>query len=578
MQLTRDLDKLKQQTFDLIVVGGGIFGACAAYDAAQRGLSVALIERDDFGGATSANSLKMVHGGIRYVQHLDVPRIRHSAAERRTFLKIAPHLVNPLPIVMATYGHGMKGKEALRIGMGIFDLLTVDANRGISDPARKIPWCTTLSKQRVLEMYPGLETEGLTGGALFSDAQMYNPCRLVLAFVQSAVREGAVAVNHASVTSFIREGDAVTGVEVEDRLSGEAFAVRGKMVLNAAGPYAEKLLADASVDLKLKTRITYSRDTAFVVKRRLTHPGHAVALQGKTSDPDAVVGRGARHMFIAPWRDEYTLVGVWHVMYGDDPFKFKVGEEELRLFVREMNEIYPTWDLKLEDIAMWNAGLVPFGDNPDGASHAEGQNLKYGHRSHLIDHAADHRVENLMTLIGVRYTTGRYEAEHAIDRVMKKLGRSHVVSRSADQPVFGGEISDIEGFVEGFTAANAGRLSPEVCRSLVRQYGTAAEELTSMIDGDATLAEPIGGTQTIAAQVVFAIEREMAETLADVVFRRTDLASGGHPGRPALDQVAAMMRSRMGWTDNRVREETEVVEARFPRWSRSRNDVHSGAA
>ena len=300
--MQRDLDQIRDQTFDLVVIGGGIFGACAACDAAQRGLSVALVERGDFGGATSANSLKMVHGGIRYVQHLDIARVRHSAAERRTMLRVAPHLVHPLPIVIPTYGHGMKGKAALRIGMGLFDLMTLDANRGIEDAERKIPWCGSLGRTRTLEMYPGLPPDGLTGAALFSDAQMYNPCRLVLAFLQNAIEAGAVAVNHAEVTAFLRDGHAINGVAVRDGLTGEEFPVNARMVLNAAGPYAEKLLADASVDLKLSRKITYSRDTAFVVKRRLNHPGNAIALQGTTSDPDARLGRGERHMFVAPWR------------------------------------------------------------------------------------------------------------------------------------------------------------------------------------------------------------------------------------------------------------------------------------
>jgi glycerol-3-phosphate dehydrogenase len=565
--MQRELSAVRDKSFDLVVVGGGIFGACAAYDAAQRGLSVALLEKGDFGGATSANSLKMVHGGIRYIQHLDIPRIRHSAAERRTFLKVAPHLVHPLPIVMATYGHGMKGKGALRVGMGLFDLCTINANRGIDDPHRQIPWCRTISRQRVLEMVPDLDQDGLTGGALFSDAQMYNPCRLVLAFLQSGVEAGAVAVNHAEVTSFLRDGKQITGVAVRDGLTGEEFPVNAKMVLNAAGPYAEKLLADASVNLELKQKIVYSRDTAFVVKRRLTYPGHAVALQGTTADPDAVVGRGARHMFIAPWRDAYTLIGVWHVVYGDDPFAFTVGDDELRTYLDEMNRIYPAWDLKLEDVAMCNAGLVPFGDNPDGASHARGQDLKYGHRSHLIDHAADHGIDHLISLIGVRYTTGRYEAAHAIDRVLEKLGRPPQPCRTAASPVVGGDLDDIEAFIEAFTRQNDGRFSPQVCRALVRNHGTGATQLAARVDTDASLGQTLGDSTTIRAEVVHALEREMAQTVGDVVFRRTDLASGGYPGRAVLEEVAAMVREARGLSPERVAEQIDEVESRFPAWS-----------
>ena len=568
--MTRSLDELGRHTFDLIVVGGGIFGACAAWDAAQRGLTVALLERGDFGGATSANSLKMVHGGIRYVQHLDIPRVRHSAAERRTLLKIAPHLVSPLPIVIPTYGHGMKGKGALRVGMGLFDLMTLDANRGLTDPSRRIPWCTTLNKSQTLEMYPDLEQRGLTGAALFSDAQMYNPCRLVLAFVQKAVEAGAIAFNHVEVTSLQREGRAVTGVKATDRLTGRELQVDSRAVLNAAGPYAERLLADAGqdlqTDLKLKEKITYSRDTAFVVKRKLTHPGHAIALQGTTADPDAKLGRGARHMFVAPWRDDYTLVGVWHVVYGGDPQKFTVTQRELQIYIDEMNQIYPAWNLKLQDIALWNAGLVPFGDNPDGASHAEGQDLKYGHRSHLIDHARDHGLDNLVTLIGVRYTTGRYEAVHAVDMVCRKLGGTHPPSQTHRVPVAGGEVEDVADLVRDVQQQHE-RLSPQVCQALVRNYGSRVGRVLAVAERDAALAQTLGDSTTIMAQVVYAVRCEMALTLGDVVFRRTDLATGGYPGRAALRRIADWMAVELRWSADETATQIAEVEARFPAWS-----------
>src|SRR5690606_7399337 len=137
-RMNRDLPRLTTEKFDLLVIGGGIFGACAARDAAERGLSVALIERGDFGGATSASHLKMVHGGIRYLQHGDIYRLRQSSGERRAWLRTAPHLVRPLPIVVPTFGHGMKGKPALRTGMALYDLLAADRNRGITDPSRRI--------------------------------------------------------------------------------------------------------------------------------------------------------------------------------------------------------------------------------------------------------------------------------------------------------------------------------------------------------------------------------------------------------------------------------------------------------
>ncbi len=385
-----------------------------------------------------------------------------------------------------------------------------------------------------------------------------------------------MAINHAQVMSLVREDNRITGVKVRDGLGAESIEIKARTVLNAAGPYAERLLADSAadlkIDLKLKEKITYSRDTAFVVKRKLTHPGHAVALQGTTSDPDAKLGRGARHMFVAPWRDEYTLVGVWHVVYGGDPQKFTVTDRELQIYIDEMNAIYPEWDLKLEDVAMWNAGLVPFGDNPDGASHAEGQDLKYGHRSHLIDHAKDHDLENLVTLIGVRYTTGRYEAVHAIDLICRKLGCKDRTSRTATTAVAGGEIADVEALVTEITAKEAGRLSPAVCRVLVRNYGTQAQAILKLTFDDPLLAETVGDTTTLMAEVVHALQAEMALTLGDVVFRRTDLATGGYPGAAALRQVGQRMADELEWPPGELERQIAAVTERFPRWAVAADD------
>ncbi len=165
--MKKNLQKLGKNEYDLIVVGGGIFGACAAWDAASRGLKVALLEKKDFSHATSANHLKMVHGGIRYLQHGDVVRVRESCRERTALLKIAPHLVRPLPIVMPTYGHGKRGKAVLGLGVSLYDLLTLDRNKPIADEGRRIPGGSLITRQEVLNYFPGIEQRGLTGAAVF---------------------------------------------------------------------------------------------------------------------------------------------------------------------------------------------------------------------------------------------------------------------------------------------------------------------------------------------------------------------------------------------------------------------------
>ncbi len=555
--MKRDLAQLSDRQFDLVVVGGGIFGACAARDAAQRGLSVAMIDRGDFCDATSAHSYKLIHGGIRYLQHGDLYRIRQSSAERRAMLRIAPHLVHPLPIVIPTYGHGLRGKALLRLGLGLYDLATWDRNRGIQDSQRRVPAGRFISRQEVLQMYPSLPSKGLSGAGIFCDGQMYNPPRLVLAFVQSAVQDGAVAANYVQATGLLQRAGRVCGVEAQDQLTGRELEIRGRYVLNAAGPYAEGLLAKA-LGLRLSPPGAYSRDACFLVAGRLTGDC-GLAVSAATSDPDAVLSRGTRHLFVVPWR-QYSIVGVWHTVYEGDPNRFTVTDQELQIFIDELNNGYPGLRLTLDDVLMWNAGLVPFGQNKPGA-----KDLSYGHRSRLVDHAQVHGLHGLVTLIGVRYTTGRYEAARAVDLIVKRLGRKTPGCRTGVTQVYGGHIDQgMETFLRDAVSRGPADLSTEVMRSLTRNYGTAYQQVLDCASQEDRLLATIAGSTTIGAQVTYAVRHEMAQTLSDVVRRRTDLATGQYPGREALSECARLMARELGWDDRRTQQEVANTAEAFP--------------
>jgi glycerol-3-phosphate dehydrogenase len=554
--LQRDLSALDNTIFDLVVVGGGIFGVCSAWDAALRGLSVALVERRDFAGATSANSFKMVHGGIRYLQHGDLVRIRQSSQERNALLRIAPHLVQPLPIVIPTYGHGMKGKEVLLAGLFLYDLLTPDRNWGIRDKERRIPNGRSVSRHEVLNMFPDLDREGLTGGVLFSDAQMYNPPRLALSFLKSAAELGAKVANYVEVIDFLRSGNRICGVKARDGLTGTPLEIRGKVVLNAAGPWAEALL-ERSADLRLRSRGTYSRDACFVVPRRLTGKC-ALAVSARTKDPDAILSRSARHLFIVPWRD-YSLVGVWHVVHQGLPDEFTVTDQDLQSFLEEINHAYPSLGLTLDDVSMWNAGLVLFGENRPGAKH-----LSYGKRSRIIDHLSEHHLEGLVTLIGVRYTTARGEASKAIDLVFRKLQQRSPRCKTSSTPIWGGKIEHFGEFLSDVIRRRPAGLGAESLQALSHNYGSGYPEVLKHAGDNAPLFMAIGNSKVLKAEIVHAVREEMALKLADVVFRRTDLATGGHPGEEALRVCASLMARELGWDSGRIERELHEVNAALP--------------
>lgn len=562
--MKRDLDALASTRYDVVVVGGGIFGICAAWDAVSRGLKTALVERHDFAHAASANCYKMVHGGMRYLQHGDIVRLRESSRERSILLRIAPHMVEPLPIVVPTFGHGKNSKEILSAAMMVYDLLTLDRNRGIDDPSRRIPAARRLSRAELLKHFDGFDNPELTGAVLFHDAQMYSPPRLAMAFLREAAAAGLDAANYLQATDLRRDDGSIEAVRVRDVLTGGQFDVRGRMFVNAAGPWAERLLS-ASLGNALTPASTFSRDAYFIVPRRFDSP-YTLAVQARNRDPDALLSREARHLFIVPWRD-YSIIGVWHVVYRGDPDAVAVPEADLAGFIDEINGAYPPLGLRLEDVTQSNAGLVLFGDKQSGS-----RDLSYGKRSRLVDHSGSHGISNLVSLIGIRYTMARKDAQRAIDLVARKLGANGSGSTTHSTGVYGSGFGAFDELVSRVRSRCPG-LPAGTCSALARNHGAAFERVLAA-GGPEQGSAALEGTHVLEREMIYAAREEMAVKLADAVFRRTDLGTGGHPGRPAVERGAHVMGRELGWSGERIRREIDEVEGVF----RSRNSFPAGAA
>jgi len=243
----RDLGALTAREHDLVVIGGGIHGVTAAYDAAQRGLSVALVEAQDFGAGVSWNSLKTIHGGLRHLQRADLGQARESMRERRALLRIAPAIVRPLPFLVPLRGHGLRGREAFGAALRLHDWIGRRRNEGLP-PERHIPPSRVVSAAEVRRICPGIAHDDLSGGALWFDAQVTRSERLIMAFCHAAAAAGAVLVNYVAATGFTRAGERVTGVRARDLEGGGELEVRARMVLNATGPGVKRLLAHAGIE------------------------------------------------------------------------------------------------------------------------------------------------------------------------------------------------------------------------------------------------------------------------------------------------------------------------------------------
>jgi len=554
--LKRNLTDLTTESFDIVVVGGGIFGACASWEAVLRGHSVALVEKEDFCHATSANHYKMVHSGVRYLQHADFFRLRESSKERTVLLRIAPHLVQNLPIMIPTYGHGIRGKAFLGTGMLVFDLLTIDRNTALS-PSRKIPRSRFLSVKDVIDQYPGVKKAGLTGAVVFDEGQMYNPPRLALSFIRSAVEKGAVAANYVKATGFLRSGSRITGITAQDELTGNQFDIQGKMVLNTAGPWAHHLLHSA-LDIRLDPQPTFSRDLAFVIPKRF-ESCFGIALATTTKDVDTIVDRGGRHLFAMPWRD-YTLIGVWHKVFNRSPDELDLEEKELEGYVSEVNAAYPGLIDSQADIRIVNMGLTLFGEEEKQGY----RQLSFGKRSQIIDHALSHKLEGLVTLIGVRATMARIMAAKVFDLIAVRMGRDGSKSDSSRIPIFGGDLDDFASFEAAVQKRLSNHIKAEQITALVRNYGTRYADVLKYADSDPALYETLEGSTVLKAEIVHAVRDEMVQKLTDVVMRRTDLGSASAPSTEALKTCASITGEELGWDQKEREGEIQEVLQLYP--------------
>jgi glycerol-3-phosphate dehydrogenase len=553
--MNRNLGRLVHNSYDLLVIGGGIYGACVAWDASLRGLSVALVEQADFGAATSANSLKTIHGGLRYLQHADFKRMRESIRERKTLLYIAPHLVHPLPVIVPTYGHGVKGPEAMRLALLVNDGVSYDRNIRL-DPQKWIPRGQIVSAKECLQRIPGVSPDGLTGGAIFYDAQVYNSERLTLSFLRSAVQAGAEIANYVKAIGFLKTSDRITGIQAKDVLTGETFDIQAKAVINTSGPWVSQVIQPLTQQPS-QWRGALAKAMNFVTRPLLKD--YAIGISSRTPDQNTdAINKRSRLLFIAPWRDK-SLVGTWYAPFEGNPDTFEITSDDVQTFLDEVNQAYPAANLKQEDIYFVHAGLLP---SSEVSARSEAVQLNKHYR--LYDHRQE-GIQGLLSVSGVKYTTARDVAAKAVDWVFKHGGQKPPRSVSAITPVYGGQISDFQSFLKNATQQYKHH-HPDNIRRLVYNYGSEYRAVLEYCDNNMNCDRPFADDlQTLKAEILHGVREEMAQTLSDVVFRRTELGSSGSPGAETLKYCAEVMGSELQWSEGRVEHELQAVTDRLNR-------------
>jgi glycerol-3-phosphate dehydrogenase len=540
--MNRFIETHQGEHFDVIVIGGGITGATVAYDAASRGLKVALLEKKDFSGATSAATSKLIHGGLRYLANLEFSLVRESLKERKILEDIAPNFVYPFPMLMTHYKLSFKkSKWAMKAGLTLYDILSYD--RGTTwDESKKIPLHKTVSIEKAMEMQPSLKGQVLTGASIFFDCMSLFPERLTLAFIKSAVAFGAKISNYAKVESFIMDGkNKVAGVKVADMLTGRQVEVRGGITINCGGPWADILLGVAKQGREVSETLRRSEGIHIITERK-TSEGSVVA---------SMTSKG-KHFFLIPWRG-HTLIGTTDKEYVGSPDDYHVTKESIMELISDVNSTFGEGFVKFEEVKHTYGGLRPLVEEQTEGTYESSRKYE------IFDNASE-GLEGLITVEGGKYTTSRGLAQKVVDIVRDKTDKPMNLVITDRRYLLGCEIRDMNAFIEHIKKKHP-QVPGHTLEYLGRHYGTEYEKILEIAREAIEYEEVVSHDGEILAEVLFAIRNEMARCLSDIVLRRTGIATLGNPGEATLKKVAAIAARELGWDKAKLEQEyRETVE------------------
>ena len=503
-----------KQVFDLAVIGAGINGAGIARDAALRGLKVIILDKNDMCSGCSAISSRLVHGGLRYLEYAEIGLVYESLHERRYLRLTAPHLVEPLRICIPIYAGARRGPLLIRLGMIAYDVLSW---------TKSIPSHRMLSADEMQTAEPGLASDGLRGAACYYDAQVAFAERLVLENLVAAKAAGAEIRLHCEVTNIVVDDGKVAALDYRD-VAGKETRVATRSVVNAAGPWVDSVLDAAPTNTK--RLIGGTKGSHIIVGKFEGAPADAFYVEAAAD---------GRPFFIIPWNDQY-LIGTTDIRYDGDLDHCRASAEEVDYLLQETNRVVPGAALAREDIHYAYAGVRPLPHKEDGPESAIT-------RRHIIKVNSD-VAQGLLSIIGGKLTTYRNLAEQTVDKVGRILRRRLPACRTRDT-----DLPGAWGIDRACEALHGlGVLSERGIERLSSVYGGRAGRIAALCSESPELARTLDADNTVlAAEVVFTIREEFAESLEDIVFRRMMIGFDADQGRTLYDEVAALAATEKAW-------------------------------
>lgn len=507
--------------FDVLLIGGGIIGAGCARDLTTRGLRVALVEAQDFGHGTTSRSTRLVHGGLRYLEQRDFGLVRESLHERERLLKNAPHLVHPLLFVTPLYEGGRHNRALLKVGMTLYDVLSYD---------KTLPAHRTYDAAGILNLAPGLNPDGLLGGATYYDAQVESPERLCFENVLAVQQGGGAVANHARVVRLLRDGDRVIGAEVRDEHSGASFPVHAALTVNTTGPWVEEALGLLGVPSE-KRFLRRTKGVHLVVPK---FTDHAVVL----------IASDGRVFFVVPWRG-FSMVGTTDTDFQGRLEDVAADEKDVTYLQRSTRDAFPSADVETIHYTWAGVRALVLERSRQGMTESQ-----VSRKDKIHDHAAD-GVPGLITVLGGKITAYRSIAEQMGALAVKLLGKGGP-SRTATEPY--------PGAVVGYPPAPPG-VGEDTLRALVHTHGSRALAILQIAQEDPALAQRVvPDAPEILAQIAYVGREEMAATLGDALLRRTGIGFGPRQGLNGLDAAAGVLAGVHGWDAARTAAEIAAYQ------------------
>lgn len=524
----RDWHAIAQQTYDVVIIGGGVNGAATARDAALRGLKTLLVEKNDFASGTSSWSTRLVHGGLRYLEQFEFSLVRESLRERELLLKNAPHLVHPLLLTVPIYGGRSRPFWKVWAGMLLYDIFSYD---------KSVPIHRMLRQGALKQVVRGLDEENLNGGAQYYDAQAEYAERLCLENIFAAQDAGATVCNYVAVVGLEKTGDRITQVDCQDTLTGERFTVQTSpetLFVNTAGPWVDQVLDVVSPVFKGDRKIGGTKGSHIIVDRFPGMPDSAFYVEAKSDK---------RPFFIVPWLGK-VLIGTTDLLFEGDLDRVKANNDEIDYLIAETNAIVPTANLSRADIRFTYAGVRPL-------PYSQGKNTGAFTRKHILHDHHTEGIQNLVSLIGGKLTTYRHVGEELVDWVYAKRGQTPPPCPTLTTPL-PGCIRATDPRIQSAMRQYASLLSRESVSHLFTLYGSQAGPVLALVERSPDLAQKISpNLPDIRAQIVYAAKTELAQTYLDITRRRTTIAMQENYGLNALPIISEVLQQYCGWTAER---------------------------